>query len=155
MSLRRVENFNSCEFGACGGGASSFGPGGPSGGSNPLEVTSGAVSGGFILPLFFGVLGPAGSFSYDPKNHLVCYGGGIGLSAGHTVGGGPVVVHAKPGNTSEDVLSGWSVSGGYNWTPWWGYQGSKGSSGYTAGYSFGVPGASGAITYSSCKHIGG
>ncbi len=144
-----------CEFGACGGGPSSFGPGGPSGGSNPLEVTSGAVSGGFILPLFFGVLGPAGSFSYDPKNHLVCYGGGIGLSAGHTVGGGPVVVHAKPGNTSEDVLSGWSVSGGYNWTPWWGYQGSKGSSGYTAGYSFGVPGASGAITYSSCKHIGG
>ena len=141
-----------CEFGACG---SSFGPGGPSRGSNPLEVTSGAVSGGFILPLFFGVLGPAGSFSYDPKNHLACYGGGIGLSAGHTVSGGPVVVHAKPGNTSEDVLSGWSLSGGYNWTPWFGYQGSKGSSGYTAGYSFGVPGASGAVTYSWCKHTGG
>ena len=123
--------------------------------NNPLSVTSGAISGGFVIPLFFGVLGPAGSFSYDPKNHLACYGGGIGLSAGHTVGGGPVVVHAKPGKTSKDVLSGWSLSGGYNWTPWWGYQGSVGSSGYTAGYSFGVPGASGAITYSSCKHIGG
>lgn len=94
------------------------------------------------------------------SERLACrrgFGGcrGLGLSAAHTVNGGPVVVHAKPGKTSEDVLSGWSISGGYNWTPWFGYQGSINSSGYTAGYSFGVPGASGAVTYSGCKHTGG
>ena len=88
--------------------------------------------------------------SYDPKNHLLCGGLGAGLSAGHTVGGGPVVVHAKPGKTSKDVLGGGSVSGGYNFTPLFGYQGSVNSSGYTAGYSFGVPGASVSATYSGC-----
>jgi hypothetical protein len=62
---------------------------------------------------------------------------------------------AKPGNTSEDVLGGGSWSGGWNITPWWGVQGSKNSSGYTAGYSYGVPGISGAWTYSGCKHVGG
>lgn len=106
-----------CEFGACADGPSSFGPGGPGGGPNPLSVTSTAIPEDFVFPFFFEVSGPAGSFSYDPKNQLACYGGGIGLYAGQIPGGGPVVVHAKPGNTSEDVLSGWSVSGGYKWTP--------------------------------------
>ena len=149
-----LPNGEGCEFGACGAGPSAFGPGGPSQGPNPLSVTSGAISVSGIFPIFFGVLGPAVTVSYDPKNHLLCGGIGGGLSAGHTVGGGPVVVHAKPGNTSKDVLGGWSLSGGYNWTPWWGYQGSVNGSGYTAGYSFGVPGASGSVTYSWCRQGG-
>jgi RHS repeat-associated protein len=144
-----------CEFGSCGGGPQAFGPSGPSQGPNPISATSGALSGGIILPFFYGLVGPAFSVSYDPKNHLLCGGVGVGVSAGHTAGGGPVVVHAKPGNTSKDVLGGWSLSGGYNWTPWWGYQGSVNGSGYTAGYSFGVPGASGSITYSWCRQGGG
>jgi RHS repeat-associated protein len=144
-----------CEFGACGAGPMSVTGRQGDPGPNPISATSGAISGSFVLPLLFGVLGPAGSFSYDPKNHLVCGGGGVGLSAGHTIGGGGVVVHAKPGQTSEDVLGGWSLSGGYNWTPWWGVQGSVNGSGYTVGQSFGVPGASGTITYSWCGHVGG
>jgi len=144
-----------CDFGACGAGPMSVTGRQGDPGPNPISATSGAISGSFVLPLLFGVLGPAGSFSYDPKNHLVCGGGGVGLSAGHTIGGGGVVVHAKPGQTSEDVLGGWSLSGGYNWTPWWGVQGSVNGSGYTVGQSFGVPGASGTITYSWCGHVGG
>ena len=62
------------------------------------------------------------------------------------------VLHSS---TSEDVLGGGSWSGGWNITPWWGVQGSKNSNGYTAGYSYGVPGVSGAWTYSGCKHVGG
>jgi RHS repeat-associated protein len=144
-----------CEFGACGAGPSSFGPGGPSGGSNPLEVTSTAISFSGIWAVIGGLTGPATTVSYDPKNHLLCGGLGWGVSGGHNFSIGPVVIHAKPGNTSEDVLGGGSWSGGWNITPWWGVQGSTNSSGYTAGYSYGVPGISGAWTYSGCKHVGG
>ena len=145
----------SCEFGACGAGPSSFGPGGPSGGSNPLEVTSTAISFSGIWAVIGGLTGPATTVSYDPKNHLLCGGLGWGVSGGHNFSIGPVVIHAKPGNTSEDVLGGESWSGGWNITPWWGVQGSTNSSGYTAGYSYGVPGISGAWTHSGCKHVGG
>jgi hypothetical protein len=138
-------------------GPSSFGPGGPSQGPNPLQATSGALSFSGIWAVFFGLTGPAGSLSYDPKDHLVCIAPltGWGVSAGHNFSVGPVVIHAKPGNTSQDVLGGQSWSGGWNLTPWWGVQGSKNSSGYTAGYSYGVPGLSGSWTYSFCGHTGG
>ena len=98
------------------------------GGSNPLQATSSAISVSGVIPFIYGVAGLALTVSYDPKDHLLCGGVGVGLSAGHTVGGGPVVIHAKPGQTSKDVLGGWSWSGGYNFTPWWGLQGSTNSS---------------------------
>ena len=62
----------------------------------------------------------------------------------------PVIVHAKQGQTTKDVLGGFSLSGGYNWSIFRGAGGSVNFSGATAGYSMGIPGASGAITYSGC-----
>jgi hypothetical protein len=49
-----------------------------------------------------------------------------------------------------DLLSGFGLSGRYNYTFLRGMQGSWNSSGTTVGYAMGIPGASGAITYSGC-----
>ena len=102
-----------------------------------------------VVPLWWGI-GPAGTVSYVPSQKLLCIGGGVGASAGHNIAGGPVLVNE---GKAKDVLSGFSVSGGYNLTPLRGTQGSWNPSGTTGGYAMGIPGAAGAITYSKCAQF--
>jgi RHS repeat-associated protein len=118
--------------------------------STPLAVTSGAFQGSLIIPVIGNVLGPAVGLSWDPVNSLVCYDVGVGVAGGRTVSGGLVVVSPDAGKKSEDVLSGWSLSGGFNATRLVGLQGSVGSSGHTVGQAFGIPGGSVAVTHSWC-----
>jgi RHS repeat-associated protein len=116
---------------------------------NVLPSTTGAFSGTFILPVWM-LAGPAFTGSYAPKEGVVCLGGGAGIAVGRSIGGGFVGVHGWGGSTIKDVLGGWSLSGGYNWTPWKGVQGSINLSGFTLGAAHGSPGGSGAVTYSKC-----
>jgi len=102
-----------------------------------------------VVPLYFG-FGPAVTISYVPSQNLFCGGGGGGVSLGHSVSMGPVLVDA---NHTKDILGGASVSGGYNSTPYQGAQGSMNTSGSTGGYSFGIPGFSGSVTYSGCHNF--
>lgn len=144
-----------CEFGACvnvifdatKGQTSTIGP------------TTGAISisGVWVLlgvPLIAGV-GPAANVTWVPTKKMLCGGIGVGAAAGHTVSGGPEVVHARQGHTVKDVVSSWSVGGGYNWLPWLGGQGSANTSGSAAGWSFGIPGGSGSATWSWCHVFAG
>lgn len=144
-----------CEFGACGSVVFNATPGQTS----TIGPTTGAISisGVWVLfgvPLIAGV-GPAANVTWVPTKKMLCGGIGVGAAAGHTVSGGPEVVHARQGHTIKDVVSSWSVSGGYNWLPWLGGQGSANTSGGAAGWSFGIPGGSGTATWSWCHVFAG
>ena len=115
--------------------------------NNPQLTT--AITFNLIIPLFGWGLGPAITVSYVPSKKLLCGGGGVGAALGHNVSMGPVLVNGDPKN----VLSGASLSGGYNLTILRGTQGSWNSSGTTSGYSMGLPGASAAVTGSGCKQF--
>ncbi len=123
---------------------SAGGSNGSAGNSNNHSPTT-AVTLNVIIPLWWG-LGPAGTASYVASQNLLCLGGGLGASAGHNVSAGAVAINGSP----RDVLRSFSLSGGYNYTVLRGMQGSWNSSGTTVGYAMGIPGASGAITYSGC-----
>jgi hypothetical protein len=123
--------------------------------TSTIGPTTGAITFSGILAVIYGVAGPVINVSWAPTKKVLCSGGGIGVSAGHTLSGGPVVVHAKQGKKIKDVLGGWSLGGGYNWLPWLGAQASANTSGGTAGASFGIPGASGTLTYSGCHVFAG
>jgi RHS repeat-associated protein len=116
----------------------------------PLAVTSEAFQVSFIIPIIGNVLGLAVGGSWDLDNSLICGGVGAGVARGRTVSGGLVTVFPNDGKTSEDVLSGWSVGGGYNARFWLGLQGSVGSSGYTVGHAYGSKGGSVVVTHSWC-----
>jgi RHS repeat-associated protein len=103
----------------------------------------------FIWPVYYG-LGPAGGVAYVPSQRLACAGGLIGESVGRSWSLGVQIVDA---NRSADVLGGWSFSGGYNVTPFRGFQGSINSSGSTGGFGFGSTGASGSLTWSKCRQF--
>ncbi len=135
-----------CEFGACGSAGDAFNDNGQPTVKHSFSL---AYSGSLIIPVWFG-LGPALSASYVPNLHLVCGGAGVGYSLGHSVSAGAVAVNA---NHAKDVLGSWSFAAGYNLGPLRGGQGSINSSGGTAGYSIGVPGASASVTYSWCHHF--
>jgi RHS repeat-associated protein len=108
-----------------------------------------------VVPMLWGVVGPAGNLTVVPSQRLICLSTGLGISpdGSRSISGGAVIVHAYPGKAIRDVLSGWSVSGGYNWTPVLGVQGSWNTSGYTVGYSAGFPGGSASLT--STDWLGG
>ena len=145
-----------CEFGSCGMGSDFTGHRGGrctvwlgvgcKQASSWFDLTK-AYTFSVIVPFFYG-LGPAGTATYVPSQKMWCGGGGVGASIGHSVSGGPVVV--DPGK-ARDIISGWSVSGGYGWSPFRGVQGSWNTSGATSGPSFGIPGGSAALTYSWCS----
>jgi hypothetical protein len=99
-----------------------------------------------IVPFFYG-LGPAVTYTKIPSLNLTCVGGGLGASAGHNFSFGPTVVSTQ---SAKSILSSWSFSAGYNFTPWWGAGGSGNSSGVASGNTFGVPGAGAAVTWSKC-----
>jgi hypothetical protein len=84
------------------------------------------------------------SVAYVPSTGEFFVGGGVGASVAHNIGGGFV------GGNASSVLPGWSVSGGYNSTPWTDGQTVVNGSGSLAGNSWGIPGASGSATYSVC-----
>lgn len=111
--------------------------------------TAGAITGSWIAPIW-GLGGVAFSAAWVPTQNMVCLGLGAGATVGHSLSGGPVVVHAYEGQTVKDVLGGPSLSGGYNYSVFKGAQGSVNSSGFSAGYSIGIPGVSGAATFSWC-----
>jgi hypothetical protein len=116
----------------------------------PIAANNSKVSVGYTVNLigsFFYGLGPAVTYTTIPSLHLKCLGGGIGASAGHNFSFGPTVVSTQ---NAKDILSSWSVSGGYNFTPLMGGGGSANSSGAASGNTFGVPGAGGAVTWSKC-----
>jgi hypothetical protein len=105
----------------------------------------------------FGVagIGIAGSFAYNPQTGLFCGGVGIGADLGKNVGVGPLPWgtmfngSSYPGG-ADQILNGWSLSGGINSPILWGVQGMINSSGAAAGPSLGVPGMSLAFTWSWC-----
>jgi RHS repeat-associated protein len=103
-----------------------------------------SVSG--IFPLFYG-LGLAFTFSRIPSLNLTCMGGGAGASAGHNLSAGPTVVSTTG---AKDILSGWSVSAGYNSSFLTGGGGSLNGSGSGAGNTLGIPGLSASLTWSKC-----
>jgi hypothetical protein len=100
-----------------------------------------------VIGSFFYGLGPAFTYTKIPSLNLTCFGGGIGASAGHNISFGPTVVSTQD---AKSILSSWSFSAGYNFTPWWGGGGSGNSSGVASGNTFGVPGAGAAVTWSKC-----
>ena len=99
--------------------------------------------------------GPAGGVAWNPKTHNVCIGGGLGASAGHNAALGPIWF--SKGNI-DDILSGWSVSGGGNLpvpTPQAGigWQIMANSSGIAQGPTGGNAGLSLAVTWSKCAKL--
>jgi len=119
--------------------------------------TTRAYTFSWIIPMVWGLVGPAVNVSLAPRDRLICLAGGLGVApgGGHSISLGAVAVHAFEGKTIRDVLSGWSLSGGYNVTPAKGAQGSINSSGWTAGYSYGIPGASASLTSTDSPGAGG
>jgi hypothetical protein len=97
-------------------------------------------------PSLFG-LGPAFTYTRIPSLNMTCVGAGIGASMGHNFSFGPTVVSTQ---NAQSILSGWSLSAGYNATPLTGTGGSGNSSGTAGGNSFGIPGASASLTWSKC-----
>ena len=121
----------------------------------------------FIFPII-GIMGaagagPAGSIAYNPVTHNLCASGGIGVSVGHNFSFGPLVgrsLSLKP-LTPQDidkVLSGGSVSGGYNLptgpVPFGiGATGSINSAGIVTGPTAGVAGGSLSATTALCSEV--
>ncbi len=92
-------------------------------------------------------LGPAGTVTVIPSVRLICAGGGIGAAAAHNFSVGPIIVDASQ---ARAILSGLSLSGGYQTTFLSGVGGSVNGSGSTGGWTFGPPGVSASLTYSGC-----
>jgi RHS repeat-associated protein len=126
------------------------------------KVSGPPVSVGLILPFIPPVakgkagVGVAGSFAFNPETGCTCISLGIGIAAGHNIAGGPLKWgkmfdgRTYP-NGADDILSGWSLSGGYNLFIW-GAQGTISASGMAGGPTVGFPGGSGAFTWSTCIH---
>jgi hypothetical protein len=89
--------------------------------------------------------GPTVSFAYIPATGTRIISGGIGVSLGHNVSVG-TLVGARP----SSILTQWSVNAGYQVSPWRGVQWTTSTSGSLGGNTFGVPGASAAVTYGAC-----
>jgi len=116
----------------------------------------------WILPLaplpVVGGIGPAGDAEFNPDTHTLCVGIGIGGSAGKNVSVGPLTNgimfngQTYP-NGADNILNGWSISGGINFPFLVGGQGIINSSGMAGGPSFGVPGGAIAVTDSSCAKL--
>ncbi len=109
------------------------------------------------VPGVFGV-GPAGDLEWNPKTHSGCVGVGAGASAGKNVSYGPLSFGKMfNGQTYPDgadqILSGWSVSGGGTSPALVGFQGIINSSGVAGGGVVGIPGFSLASTYSWCGKL--
>lgn len=90
-------------------------------------------------------LGPSLSATYIPSTRELFIAPGIGAAAGHTFSFGPVI-----GPNASAVMPGWSLGMGENSTPLTGWQGVGNSNGALVGPSFGLPGASGTLTYGFC-----
>jgi hypothetical protein len=90
------------------------------GGTIPTNNVSVGYTVNVIGSLFYG-LGPAFTYTKIPSLKLTCVGGGLGATAGHNFSFGPTVVSTQD---AKSILSGWSFSAGYNFTPWWGRGGS-------------------------------
>jgi len=117
---------------------------------NSFAANNSTVSVGYtvnVIASFFYGLGPAFTYTKVPSLNLKCVGGGIGASAGHNFSFGPTVVSTQ---NAKGILSSFSFSAGYNFTPWLGGGGSVNSSGAASGNTFGVPGAGAAVTWSKC-----
>ncbi len=107
--------------------------------------------------------GPAGSIAYNPPTHNLCISGGIGVSAGHNLSVGPLTGYSLSGEPLtpqeiDNVLSGGSVSGGYNLPtgpvpvgP--GPTGSINSAGILLGPTLGIAGGSASATTAFCSEV--
>jgi hypothetical protein len=94
-------------------------------------------------------IGPALTIAYHPATTMLFVGVGLGASEGKNASFGPLV--AVPGTNSgniDNVLSGGSISFGYNWPNLAGAQDTGNFSGSMAGPTIGVPGAGAQATYS-------
>ena len=111
--------------------------GGPGGGPGAVQAT-------IIIDPGFG-LGPALSAAYNPTTGEAFFGGGLGVSFGHSFSFGPLV-----GSNPSGVLPGLSLGFGFNSTFTTGLQGSVNGNGALGGNSFGIPGISGTLTYGFC-----
>jgi RHS repeat-associated protein len=105
-----------------------------------------------------GGVGPAGDFEFNPATGTVCGGLGIGASGGKNVAGGPLSSGKMFGGRSypegaDDILSGTSLSIGYNTPILLGVQGLVNTSGMAYGVTGGVPGVGATVTYSVCSQI--
>jgi RHS repeat-associated protein len=118
------------------------------------EACSGAMGGAPVAFSMTGVgdagvgLGPALSVSWVPSRGELFIAPGIGATIGHNIGGGVLI-----GPNPSAVLPGWGLGFGYNVTPVQGVQVTGNSSGTLAGNSFGIPGASGTLTYGFCVKL--
>jgi hypothetical protein len=102
-----------------------------------------------------------GPFAFDaaviPATKTICAGGGFGY--GFTLDPFvPISVTAGPlphgdNQNAKSILSGWSVSGVAQLTPWIGYHGTFNKSGSLAGPSVGTPGAAVSATVSGCTQL--
>lgn len=100
-------------------------------------------------------VGPAGNLAINPGTHTVCLSAGLGASVGHNVSVGPLTqVKSFTGTpypqSADEILSGWSVSGGGNFPLGPGYQAMVNSSGLASGPTAGSPGLSVAVTDATC-----
>jgi hypothetical protein len=109
-------------------------------------LSAGYMATYIYAPTVIGI-GPAVTFATVPSLNLRCLGFGGGLAFGHNFSAGPIVV---PTEKAPSILSGWSLSWGYNTTIWKGVQASGNYSGTTGGWSFGSVGVSLSLTYSFC-----
>jgi RHS repeat-associated protein len=103
-------------------------------------------------------LGVAADVEWNPETRTRCFGLGAGASVGKTLSFGPLSGGGSfNGKTypsgADDILSGWSVSGGAISNFLIGVQGMVNNSGYAYGPAVGVPGVSGAVTYSVCGTV--
>ena len=100
-------------------------------------------------------VGPAITVAYNPATTTLCLGGGLGVSEGKNASFG--FVYPVPGtggfDNLDNVLSGVSVSWGYNFKNTSGYQWTGNFSGHAVGPTIGVPGAGGAVTVSGCINV--
>ena len=113
-------------------------------------------------PGVFGI-GPAGSLVWNPDTHNFCASVGLGGSAGHNIALGPLTngwtPEGKPVSSKEmdEILSGWSISGGLNFPapsgPGPGVQVTANSSGTAIGPTVGSPGVSISITWAACGKL--
>ncbi len=96
-------------------------------------------------------IGPALTVAYNPATTTLCVGGGVGVSEGKNASFGPLYpVKGTSLKNADNVLSGASLSAGYNFLNLLGVQGTGNFSGSLAGPTIGVPGAGVAATYSFC-----
>jgi RHS repeat-associated protein len=109
------------------------------------------------VPVLAGI-GPAGDLEFNPDTHTACIGIGIGASAGKNIAGGPLTNGQMFNgqnypNGADNILGGWSVSGGYNTPALVGVQGMINGSGMAGGPTVGLPGVSIASTNSYCTKL--